>query len=317
MSSSLRFNKTNLAIIIGLLFLIGFLVWSDLPAVIQNFKSFRLLYLWPILLLSFTNYFFRFLKWQIYLRVLQIKISPLASVLIFLSGFAFAITPAKIGELYRSYLLKTAYNVPFRKAAPIVLMDRVTDLIAMLLIATVGVFVFGYGIWILGGGFALIVVLLVLIASRKISMRVIAGLEKVKFLNKFAQQIKVAWNSSQLMSEVKILFLAVFLSIFAWSAECYGFWLVFQGLNIHSITLLASFFIYAFSMILGALSMIPGGIGIQESSMAGLLILLSLNKADSVTATLIIRACTLWFAVVIGLISLALFYKLNLKDEKK
>jgi uncharacterized protein (TIRG00374 family) len=74
---------------------------------------------------------------------------------------------------------------------------------------------------------------------------------------------------------------------------------VFKGLGVE-ISLVKAVFIYAFSTLAGALSMLPGGIGATEGSMTSLLLLIQIPKALATTATIIIRVCTVWFAVLLG-----------------
>src|SRR5690606_23138209 len=64
-------------------------------------------------------------------------------------------------------------------------------------------------------------------------------------------------------------------------------------------------FIFPFATIVGALIMMPGGLGGAEASMAGLLQLLAgTPETVAVAATLLIRFGTLWFGVTLGLTSL-------------
>jgi uncharacterized protein (TIRG00374 family) len=58
--------------------------------------------------------------------------------------------------------------------------------------------------------------------------------------------------------------------------------------------------IYATSMLAGALSFMPGGLGGAEAVMVALLVWQGMDTGTAVAATLIIRLTTLWFAVVIG-----------------
>ena len=58
---------------------------------------------------------------------------PLASsALVFGAGLSLSITPAKLGELVKSYLLREMHDVPAPQTAPIVVAERVTDLVALL-----------------------------------------------------------------------------------------------------------------------------------------------------------------------------------------
>jgi uncharacterized membrane protein YbhN (UPF0104 family) len=71
--------------------------------------------------------------------------------------------------------------------------------------------------------------------------------------------------------------------------------------------------IYATAILVGALIMLPGGVIGTEGSMVGLLRGIGLTRTDASAATIIIRLCTLWFAVVLGLATLGLFYWLVLR----
>jgi uncharacterized membrane protein YbhN (UPF0104 family) len=61
--------------------------------------------------------------------------------------------------------------------------------------------------------------------------------------------------------------------------------------------------------------MLPGGLGVTDATVAGMLILLiddpSMNRTVAAAATLIIRFATLWFAVIIGAIALALLERIS------
>jgi uncharacterized protein (TIRG00374 family) len=57
-------------------------------------------------------------------------------------------------------------------------------------------------------------------------------------------------------------------------------------------------------MLAGALSFMPGGLGGSEAAMVLLLRMLRVPLSIAVAATLLIRAATLWFAVLLGIIAL-------------
>jgi uncharacterized protein (TIRG00374 family) len=64
-------------------------------------------------------------------------------------------------------------------------------------------------------------------------------------------------------------------------------------------------FVYAFGMLVGGLSFLPGGLGSSEAVMIGLLMMHGFPESAAVTATLICRLATLWFAVGLGAVCLA------------
>lgn len=303
-----KFNQKNIYVVIllAIIVFISLFFWGNARAIINNFKDFQLIYLPLILGLALINYFLRFLKWQIYLDRLNIKLERIFSLKVFFAGLAFSITPAKLGEVFKSYILKKTYSIAISKTAPIVFVDRLTDFISILFLVSLGVFVFRYGLVVFLISFVLALVLIIILSSKKICDFIVRMLIKIKFLARFSQHLKTAFDSSRVLLKAKPLIMTIFLSLIAWSAECLAFFLVFKGLAINSVSVLAAFFNYAFSTLVGAISMIPGGLGLQEASMTGILVLLHLDRADAATATLIIRLCTLWFAVILGTISLFL-----------
>ncbi len=97
------------------------------------------------------------------------------------------------------------------------------------------------------------------------------------------------------------LLLGVLLGILAWGAEGYALYLLLNRLDTH-IPLFTVQFIYSFSLLVGAITFLPGGLGGAEFTMANLLLLNGALPSTTVTATILIRLCTLWFSVLLGLI---------------
>jgi uncharacterized protein (TIRG00374 family) len=97
--------------------------------------------------------------------------------------------------------------------------------------------------------------------------------------------------------------MASLLATVAWAAEGLGFWLVVRNYAPKADLLLA-IFNYTAASILGGLSMLPGGLGAAEGSLTALLHQQGLATADASSITLVIRAATLWFSVLFGVVAL-------------
>jgi glycosyltransferase 2 family protein len=97
----------------------------------------------------------------------------------------------------------------------------------------------------------------------------------------------------------RIFAVGLVLSVVAWGLEAVCFYLILQGLGL-SATLLQANFAYSFSTLIGALSMLPGGIGGAEAGMLGLLAIMGISYSNALPAVILIRVCTLWFAVAVG-----------------
>jgi uncharacterized protein (TIRG00374 family) len=89
----------------------------------------------------------------------------------------------------------------------------------------------------------------------------------------------------------------------AWFAEGMGLWLIIHGLDAPG-SLGEAFSIYAAATLLGAVTMLPGGLIGTEVGMVALLQQIDLTKVQASSATFIIRVCSLWFALLVGLVAL-------------
>ncbi|MFN3135797.1 MAG: YbhN family protein [Candidatus Kryptonium sp.] len=300
-------KKILTSIFIGILILVLLTIYANFEKLLLSLRDFKWILIIPILTFSILNYLVRFLRWEFYLRKIGIKIPLSKSFLVFTSGLTMSITPGKFGEALKSYLLKITDNIPISRTAPIVVVERLNDFIALVILALYGSFYFNYGEKItLGVGFAILGGIFIL--SEKKIFYIILGKMKKIIGDKFITRIHTAYDSALVLIEPKVLIPSILITIVSWLFECIGFYLVTYGYSM-DISLNLATFIYSFSTIAGAISMLPGGLGPTEGSMTGLLILNKVSKDIAVATTIIIRFATLWFAVAIGLISLYAFQK--------
>jgi uncharacterized protein (TIRG00374 family) len=227
-----------------------------------------------------------------------------------------SVTPGKMGELIKCYILKKIKGTPISVSTSIVFTERITDFISLIIIAILGAYIIGYGkeICLLFGIF--FIILIAILSSRTISLKIIAVLEKIKFINKIATYIHDLYEGIYQLVKIKPLLLAVSISLVGWFCECFGFYLAIKAFYIEFEILRASF-IYSFSTLIGALLFLPGGLGFTEGSLTGLMLLSGIGKEVAVASTFIIRAATLWFAVLIGAIVLLIYQKrIHIKLEE-
>ena len=119
---------------------------SDLPRLADSLRRWQWQYLPLVLAAVLANYALRFLRWHFYLRVTAIAgVSTGDSLAIFLSGFSLTMTPGKLGEVLKSFLLRQVADVPVSYSASLVFAERLTDVLAMVLLAAVGLGAFQMG----------------------------------------------------------------------------------------------------------------------------------------------------------------------------
>jgi len=303
------------SIVFGALVYIALSIYANLGQLMIAFGQFHWLMFIPVLLLSLGNYLTRFLKYEYYTKVLNIKIDRKMNFVIFLSSFVMSVTPGKVGEVFKSYLLKEQNGTQISKSAPIILAERITDFISLIMLSLVGVIMFGYEsklIIIIG---SLFIALIFLISSKKFSFLIIGFFERFAFFNKISQKVLIAYDSIYKMVRIKELIICIILSILAWFCECLGMYIVINSFGeispIH-IDIFVSTFIYGFATIAGSVTMLPGGLGATDASITFLLISLkSVAQSVAVAATLLVRVATLWFAVIIGIAAVLYYQKLS------
>jgi uncharacterized protein (TIRG00374 family) len=257
--------------------------------------------------LALANYAVRFLRWQLYLRHQKVSVPVGDSAVVFGAGLSLSITPAKLGELVKSYLLRELHDIPATQTAPIVVAERVTDLIALLLVAVVGVALYGVETTLVIGAGAVIAIGLILLAWPRPTRALIDLVTRPAMTRRFRAPLHEVYTGLASLCRPSLLVLATLIAIPAWGAECVGFALICNAFPGTEVALGLAMVIYAATSIAGALSFLPGGLGVTEGAMTILLVRSAthIDQATALDATLLTRLATLWFAVVLGLMLLA------------
>ncbi len=297
----------------GILVVAGVVIASDGPALWQTLRDFQWWLLPLILFLTIVNYAGRYVKWEFYVDLLQVEgLKRRTSLIIFLAGLAMAITPGKVGEVLKAYLVRRATGTPMAVTAPIPLGERLTDGIAMLILASFGLLMFQYGwqLLLVAAVGALTVILIV--QNRRLVEWILSKLEHVPIVAPRVNVLYRLYDSTFILLKNRNLLIATVIGTISWAGECLAFYVILIGLGMPADTefLILAFFVMASATVLGSLSMLPGGLGAAEASVAGLLIVLVSDELMTTeiagAATLLVRFATLWFGVLIGVGALML-----------
>jgi glycosyltransferase 2 family protein len=307
-----RKTRTGIVFSLALAFFVmtAIAFYADLPQMVTALINFRWEFIPLILGFTLFNYFWRYVKWQYYLGRLEIKIHWLQSLLIFLSGLSMAITPGKVGELLKSYLLKSSTGAPVSRTSPIIVAERLTDGIAMIGLAITGLILYRFGWELSLALFILGFTGILVIQNRQLSLTLLGFGERLPVVSRIAHLLRTFYESSYTLLQWRPLLLAILIGLISWSGECAALFFVYAGLGIaFSLDLfIKSMFILAVSSLVGSASGLPGGLGTADGSLLGLThLLITPSKAIAGTATLLIRLCTLWFGLGLGVIALILF----------
>lgn len=291
--------------IIGLAVAVALLVAGDIQGVFRTVLDIKLRYLAPILFLAPLNYFFRYIKWNYYLKLTGLQVEPKMNRLIFISGLAMTITPGKIGELLKCYLLKEHMGAPVSTTSSIVMAERLTDGLAMVILASFGCLSYAYGGYVLVAVTVILVSIVVLFQYDGLFNFFCSLLGMIGFLRRFSTFLFRFQQNAKRLFTLKGLFFAVVIGVVSWGFEGLVIFFTVRGFG-GDISVLSSVFVVSFSSLVGALSVIPGGLVVAEGSIMALLLLAGLGREMAAATTLVTRFSTLWLGVLIGFIGLYL-----------
>jgi uncharacterized membrane protein YbhN (UPF0104 family) len=272
--------------------LAGLALYADLGRLVDTLAAFRWA-LFPLALaLTSVNYAGRFWRWEIYRRRVGIDVPVARSATIFLAGLVGTITPAKAGEVLKSWLLRRSFGVPIMRSAPVVVAERITDALGVVALAAIA-----------GAGRASAWPLL---AVAVVAAVVVGFVLRSPFLDRFERLVGVR-ETGRVLMRPSLLVGATALSAVSWFCECLAAYVMVRGLNLRGVSLADTILVFSVGSLAGAGSFLPGGLGVAETSMTGLFRVLSDVPADAAAAaTVLIRLATLWYAVALGSLFLAL-----------
>ncbi len=276
----------------------------------------------PVLALTLGNYALRFAKWEVYLRRIGVpRLGLGTSAAIFLAGFSMSLTPGKVGEVVKGLLVKRVAGTPVSRTAAVIAAERITDGLAMLGLAALGLTQFSYGRPILAAAILGGVVMVALLQRPHLLMAILTRFERVPLVGKVMAHAHHFLDASNVLYRPSLLVGAVVTGVISWGMECVALLLVLVGLGLDASwhLLLVATFVLSVSSVFGALSMLPGGLGVAEASVAAMLLLLvddpAMTSGVAAAATLLIRFATLWFGVLIGFVALALVQRRAGRDR--
>jgi uncharacterized protein (TIRG00374 family) len=284
---------------------LGFSLWGGWHNVSAAILQVGIAGILVALLLSLVNYGLRFLRWQAYLGAMGHAVPWRPSLQIYLAGFALTTTPGKAGETLRSVLLKR-WDVPYPQSFAAFFSERLSDLLAILLFTLFGLTLYPIARSLIGIGTACVLVGVLLLSNQALLGRLEARIVGTSRFNGLLRQILQVLHQARRSHRPGLLLGATALSVLAWAAEALAFWLILHWMGMHVPPIFAVF-VYAISMLAGALSFLPGGLGGAEGVMVAFLMWKGMGSADAVAATVLIRLATLWFAVGIGGTMMALY----------
>ncbi|HEY8101117.1 MAG TPA: lysylphosphatidylglycerol synthase transmembrane domain-containing protein [Burkholderiaceae bacterium] len=253
-------------------------------------------------LLSLFNYLLRIVRWSTYLKRFGFRFPAVFTCLSYVAGFAFTLSPGKVGEMIRARYYKEA-GVPLPMTTAAFFVERLMDMLAMTGLALLGfVLLSGYAavLWISFAGMLSILVILACAPWTQWQRRLALHQRVPATLQNTVANILQTIISARTLLHPRLLAFGFLIGLFAWSAEGLGLMVLGNLAPAVPIDWASAIGIYAIAILIGALSFLPGGLGGTEVVMATLLAAHGYAMPQAILLTMVCRIITLWLAVMIG-----------------
>jgi len=221
--------------------------------------------------------------------------------IIYVSWFANCVVPAKLGDIFRAYLVRRKCGHPFINTVGTIFAERVFDLFILYLLIGISGLIASRGIIppammiVLETSFVILAVILaVLVLMKFYSTKLVSRLpEKAravyeKFLAGTMSSFSHNWQIAGLTTAI-------------WFLEGASFYMVTRALGI-DLPFVNVIFIGLFSALLTALPITPAGLGFVETAKVGMLLFFQVNRNFALSAALLDRVINYWSLLIIGFI---------------
>lgn len=269
-------------------------------------------------LLAFAVFYITFpiraFRWRVLLRNADFPVDegrhswasiPALTEYIGLSWFANVVVPAKLGDAYRGYLLKHNGNVSFTRSFGTIFAERLLDMIVLFALLVVSA-------WSVFGTRLPTSARYVFIFGLVLVVAIIGGLTAMRFLSPFIRRIIPqrfeplygSFEAGTLGSlKARSLPLLLLLTVSVWMCESLRLFIVMEAMGGLGLGLPSVIFVALMGSLLTTVPATPGGLGVVEGGITGVLSLLFRVATPLATAvTLLDRVINFWSIIVFGFV---------------
>jgi len=297
-------------------FYILLILISDVDEISNHFLQIRIEFLFLIFLLVFVSHIVKSFRQKELLSMLGEKISPIQNFVIYMAGLSLINTPGGVGTFIKSVYLKKSFKVSTDKSIAVIFLERYHDLLAgtAIILVSLSVYFSLISLSLAVISSVILVGIFLLISNRNFSIFVYKKLSKIKFISQRLPDVGPS-ESFSILTSPKNMTKGWLLSILGWGVDSLAVYVVFLALNTDLGYILTSQ-IYFTSLGYGVLSLLPGGIGVNESIADFLLVRQGLDLSIASSIVILTRLSTVWFATIVGVMFTRVVLKKSYKLQK-
>ena len=308
MEFSKYFTKRTISlIIISVLFYTVFSLISDIQKISDEFTNINLLYIPLILSLHFLAMFIRSIRQKVFLDSLNIQLSIKQNIKLYFVGMSLMITPGGSGELIKNHILKEKFGHSYTNTIPVLLTEKYHNMLSVIpILFFFLLFEPSNEILIVTSIItAILVSIFIIIKNQKLCESIMTKIPRKWILKEIPENIVNFYDSLLVLFRRKILLSGLSIGILAWIADAVAIYFCFLSLNLDLNFIETTLTNFA-PMIVGNILFIPGGLGVLEVGMTGLLLQSGVLISTSTALVLFIRFMLTWSSVIAGMTALKL-----------
>lgn len=297
-------KKKFLWIVLGAaLFYVLLILVSDAGQISRHFLQIRTEFLVLILGFVFLSHVVKSVRQKELLGVLDEKLSFVPNLLIYMAGLSLINTPGGAGTFIKSVYFKEKFKIPTGKSISVIFLERFHDLLAgtSIILASLLIYFNAISASLVLISSVILCGVYLMIRKRNFSVFVYNKLSRIKFISKYLPEDIGPTPYFSILTKPKNMTKSWLFSVFGWGIDALAVYAVFLALNVN-LGFIVTFQIYFTSLGYGVLSLLPGGIGVNESIAEVMLLQQGLEVFVASSVVILMRLSTVWFATIIGII---------------
>lgn len=256
-----------------------------------------------ILLAGIVYYLSRVVRYYFMLRVLNTPRPFIDTLIAYFVAQPASLVPG--GEAYKTVTLKKHANVHMSNSLPIVFLQSFTESIGLVLLALVSTLWLHEYAFIILAVFSIYIIILILARTRRLALKHHSIINKLPFITVTKNKILSFINKNKVLLSGKNLVVLIATGLVP--SLIAAFVLYYLAINI-GVKLSFAEAVIALSIpaVLQNISFLPGGLGINEQSSIGILLIIGASLPAAVALTIMIRLVTLGLGILLGTITILL-----------
>ncbi len=295
-------RNTTISFIIVIAILAFLFSKLDINELLNQLKNINITYYIIGLIIFYLSFYPRGLRWGLLLRNLGIKKSTKnLTEIYFLSWFANLIVPAKLGDLYRSYLFKKNYDHSKSEIMGTVFIERLVDIIFLIVFFTLSGFMIFKNKFsqdmqdmLLIAYILLIAVIVIFILVKKLRLKLTRLLPE-----RFKHIIVNFEEAASACVKKRNLHKLIIITLVYWILESATLYFAAKSLNVE-LSFYLIIFVTLVSALISVIPLTPSGAGLAEAGVTGVLVLIGLEYNIAFTIAIVHRSMDYWSGLITG-----------------